>query len=100
VSDGFPLCGGRHHFFEAISLSMALSSIDSAPNLDYPSMTGPGLLLQGVAAGLLGWSRALTLPQQRGAEEPIQYRPHPHWIGWPVEQMIPASLVVSPRFRR
>ena len=30
MSDGFSLYGGRHHFFEAISLSMALSSIASA----------------------------------------------------------------------
>jgi hypothetical protein len=30
VSDGFAPGGGRHHFFEAISLSIALSSSASA----------------------------------------------------------------------
>src|SRR5215471_6228709 len=32
VSDGLTPGGGRHHFFEAMSLSMALSSIASASN--------------------------------------------------------------------
>jgi hypothetical protein len=30
VSRGFSPCGGRYHFFEAISFSIALSSIESA----------------------------------------------------------------------
>src|SRR6202035_6184772 len=33
VSDGLAPGGGRHHFFEAISLSIALSSIASAKSL-------------------------------------------------------------------